>query len=80
MSSETLVKLQQIFQLVLDYPDDADMSKVRRISEERWDSLANVTLVTALESEFGLAMDAQDVERLTSFQATLLIVQEKLGQ
>lgn len=79
MIDETLVKLQQIFQLVLDYPDDTDMTKVRRINEQRWDSLANVTLITALESEFGLVMDAQDSERLTSFQATLLIVREKLG-
>ncbi len=79
MSDEILVKLQQIFQLVLDYPDETDMSKVRRINEQRWDSLANVTLITALESEFGLVMDAQDSERLTSFQATLIVVREKLG-
>ncbi len=79
MSDELYAKLQQIYQLVLDYPDHADMSKVRRISDERWDSLANVTLVTALESEFGVVMDVVDVERLTSFSATLLILQEKLG-
>lgn len=70
-------KLSQIFRLVLNLPDDADVSSVRRINEVRWDSLANATLVFALEGEFGITLDAHEIERLTSYQSTLLLVKEK---
>jgi acyl carrier protein len=69
--------LTQIFQFILNLPEDADTSGIRRINEARWDSLANVTLITALESEFGITLDAHDIERLTSYQAALLLVLEK---
>jgi acyl carrier protein len=72
-------KLSQVFRLVLDRPDDADVSSTRRISEPRWDSLANATLIVALESEFGIKLDAHQIERLTSYQATLLLIKEKSG-
>lgn len=72
-------KLSQIFRFVLNLPDDADVSNVRRINESKWDSLANATLVVAMEDEFGLKLDARDIERLTSYQATLLLIQEKMA-
>ncbi len=72
-------KLSQIFRFVLYLPDDADTSSLRRINESKWDSLANVTLVTALESEFGITLDSHEIERLTSYQATLLLLEEKCG-
>lgn len=70
-------KLAAILRLVLNLPDGADVSNVRRINETKWDSLANATLVVAIEGEFGIKLDARDIERLTSFHATLLLVQEK---
>lgn len=69
--------LSQIFRLVLNLADDADVATVRRINEPRWDSLANATLVVAIEGEFGLTLDAREIERLTSYQSTLLLVREK---
>jgi acyl carrier protein len=77
MKSDQAEKLSHIFRFILQLPDDADTSKIRRINEVRWDSLANVTLVTALESEFGITLDSHEIERLTSYQATLLLLQEK---
>ncbi|MGK2934864.1 MAG: acyl carrier protein, partial [Gemmatimonadaceae bacterium] len=62
---------------VLDLPDDADAAKVRRINTHRWDSLATATLVVAIESEFGIALDAQEIERLTSYEAILILLEEK---
>lgn len=79
MSTETESKLTEIFKLVLELPDDADIKKTRRINEVRWDSLAQVTLVTAIESEFGIQLAYSDTERLTSYESTLLLVQEKTG-
>ena len=36
-----------------------------------WDSIANVTLLAVVEEEFGIAIDVDDLERLTSFEALL---------
>ena len=36
-----------------------------------WDSIANVTLLAVVEEEFGITVDADDLERLTSFEALL---------
>ena len=77
MMTDLEEKLSQIFRLVLQFPDDADTSGIRRINEVRWDSLANVTLVTALESEFGITLDSHEMERLTSYRAVLLLLSEK---
>lgn len=77
MKSDVTEKLSQIFRIILNLPDDADTSRIRRINEAKWDSLATVTLVTALESEFGITLDSHEIERLTSYQATLLLLEEK---
>ena len=77
MLNNCTYELAQIFRFILHLPDDADVSKIRRINETRWDSLATVTLVAALESEFGITLDSHEIERLTSFQATLLLLSEK---
>jgi len=78
MKNDVAEKLSQIFRFILQLPDDADTSNVRRINEVRWDSLANVTLITALESEFGITLGSHEIERLTSYQAVLLLLSEKL--
>ena len=78
MKNDVAEKLSQIFRFILQLPDDADTSNVRRINEVRWDSLANVTLITALESEFGITLASHEIERLTSYRATLLLLSEKL--
>lgn len=70
--------LSNIFRLIFDLDELSDAFTVRRINESKWDSLANATLVAALESEFNITLDAQEIERLTSYQSTLLLVQEKV--
>lgn len=77
MKNDMAEKLSQIFRFILQLPDDADTSNVRRINEVHWDSLANVTLVAALESEFGITLDSHEMERLTSYQAIFLLLSEK---
>ncbi len=77
MNSSNETKLPQIFRYVLGLSGDTDVSEIMQIREVRWDSLATVTLVAALESEFHLRLDSRDIERLTSYQSTLLLLMEK---
>lgn len=70
-------KLVEIFQVVLDVDVDVDVQSVRRVTERRWDSLAHTSMIAAIESEFGLQLEIDDMERMTSFAATRLLLEEK---
>lgn len=69
-------QLEAIFRAVFDLPDAADVRGIRQLSFPKWDSLAHVTLVGAVESEFGLAIDIADSVELTSFEAILVYLEE----
>jgi acyl carrier protein len=79
METDVEKKLSQIFKIVFELPIETDISTFRRINEVHWDSLANVTLVTAIESEFGINLDYSDAERLTSYKSALILIFEKIG-
>lgn len=78
MAAIDLRKLEEVFRVVLDIPDGSDVSTVRRVTMHRWDSLAHVSLVVAIESEFGISLDTADSDRLSSFQGARLLIEEKL--
>jgi acyl carrier protein len=77
MMPEATQKLQDIFRAVFELPLAADVVSVRQISETKWDSLGHISLVAAIESEFGVALDIADALRMKSFQATQLLLEEK---
>lgn len=77
MTTSTAERLQEIFRAVLQLPADADVTRVRRLSTDKWDSLAHVSLVVGIESEFGLALDTAESLRLTSYEAAEILLEEK---
>jgi acyl carrier protein len=77
MDTDTTSRLQDVFRAVFEVPDGADVTSIRQISTPKWDSLAHVSLVTAIESEFGVSLDAADQLRMTSYAATALLLGEK---
>lgn len=76
MTPENEMILKEVFLIVLDLPEDVDFQSLRRINNDKWDSLATVSLVAAIESELDLQLDTQQQERLTSYQATTLLLDE----
>jgi acyl carrier protein len=80
MTNEQITdKLREIFQVILDLPPDADFMRLRRLVEPRWDSLAQTSIIAAMESEFGIELELADMERISSFEAALLLVDEKIN-
>lgn len=49
---------------------------MRRVTEAKWDSLAHTSIVAAVESEFGIGLESADMDRMTSFAATRLLLEE----
>lgn len=70
-------KLAEIFRTTFDLPPDAEVVNLRQVSVAKWDSLAHVCLVSALENEFGTTIDAADALRITSFAAAQRLLHER---
>lgn len=79
MSTITTDRLQDIFRAVLELPDNADVARIDRETAGSWDSLAHVTLVAAIESEFGISLALSESLALDSFQAAVEVIEAKQG-
>ncbi|HXC24818.1 MAG TPA: acyl carrier protein [Gemmatimonadaceae bacterium] len=77
MNAQSTEQLQNIFRAVFELPDSSDVTSLRRDNMERWDSLAHVSLVVGIESEFGLSIDAGDQLSMTSYEATQRLLEER---
>ena len=75
MISKNEDKLIEIFKVILELYDSRYISSVLRLTEERWDSLAHVSIVAAIESEFGINLDISDMDCMTSFAATRALIE-----
>ncbi len=45
---------------------------------ERWDSLAQIDLITTLEEEFGVTFEVEEFQTMTSFSDIMNILWEKV--
>lgn len=76
MQSHHETQLQELFSEIFEV-DRAAVPGLRRIATEKWDSLAQTALIAGIESEFDIALDISDMEQLTSYEATKLLLEEK---
>jgi acyl carrier protein len=77
MTEQAEAKLQAIVRAALDLPGDADVRGARQLAVESWDSLGHVSLMLAIESEFGVSIDVADQLRLTSYPAIRRYLEER---
>ena len=75
MRDTTRPKLDDILRAVLELPPGTDVTGARHGTTAQWDSLAHVLIVGAIESEFGLQIDAADSLELTSYDAIVLFLE-----
>jgi acyl carrier protein len=66
MTEAQTTQLEEIFRIVFNLSDEDDPQEIDR-HHARWDSLSLVSLVAAIESEFGVRLEPTDAARLTSF-------------
>jgi acyl carrier protein len=74
MNADGLARLEDIFRLIIGLPDDQPMATLARATEPLWDSLAQVSLVVAIEQEFGITVSLADRAALISFPAAVALV------
>jgi acyl carrier protein len=69
-----LQTLREVFRTSLDLPPDADVDDLRYQDNDKWDSLAHMSLVAALEDEFEVMLDTDDVINMSSFGEAVRIL------
>ncbi|HWH01417.1 MAG TPA: acyl carrier protein [Pilimelia sp.] len=62
-----LHRLREVFRTALELPPDAAVDDLRYQGNDKWDSLAHMALVAAIEDEFSVMIDTDDVVNLSSF-------------
>lgn len=70
-------RLEEIFRYVFKLPPEVDVSGVAQEDVPDWDSLAHVSLILALESEFNIAIEPADTMDLTSYESVARYLQER---
>ncbi|MGJ5820941.1 hypothetical protein [Paludibaculum fermentans] len=64
------------------FPDltAADLPRASQASLTQWDSVAHVTLLSAISEEFQLELDEESFESLTSYLLIVDSVENQVGQ
>jgi acyl carrier protein len=78
-SSDLADKLQEIVRAALELPAGTDVTNAQQTNVASWDSLAHVSLMLAIESEFGVTIGMRDQLELTSYDAIRRYVAEHNG-
>ena len=64
------------------FPDlaEGDVTRASQVSVAQWDSVAHVTLLSAIAEEFQIGLDDESFESLTSYLLIVDFVEDRLGQ
>jgi acyl carrier protein len=74
--NDTAARLSQCFATVFPGLASPEISAASINSVEQWDSVATVTLLSVVGEEFGIDIDFDRFEDLTSFEGLLHYVEE----
>ena len=69
-----LQRLRESFRTALDLPADAPVDDLQYQGNEKWDSLAHMSLVATIEDEFSVMIDTDDVINMSSFAEAIRIL------
>jgi len=72
-------RLQQCFQTAFPGLDPQQIPNATQAGVTGWDSIAQVTLMSLIGEEFGLDVDYEAFEELTSFASLLQYLETKAG-
>ncbi|GIM87670.1 acyl carrier protein [Salinispora arenicola] len=71
-----LGRLRHVFRNSLELPDDFAVDDLEYRGNAQWDSLAHMSLVAAIEDEFGVMLDTDEVIDLSSFNRARQILEK----
>jgi acyl carrier protein len=69
-------KLREVFVVALDVDGDVDVENLKYRDLEAWDSVGHMALVAAIEDEFDVEFDTDQVIDMSSFKVAVDMVTE----
>lgn len=69
-----LEKYRKVFRSLFDVEDDVLNENFRFNNVEKWDSVAHMSLISALEEEFEVLFDTEDILSYGSFENGMKIL------
>jgi len=79
MPQEVFERLRAICADLFQVPGDKIQKDSSPETLEAWDSVQHLNLVLALEQEFGVAFDPEDIDHMKSIGAISELVEKKLA-
>lgn len=64
-------RLKNLFVEVLELPGDVDVESLKYRDISQWDSLGHMSLVAAIEDEFDVQLDTEQVIGMSSFKVAV---------
>ena len=77
MDNEISIKLKSIFQSVFNLESNEEVEKISRDNHNEWDSLAQLSIIAAVEDEFSTNIQVEEFERFISYEEIYTILKEK---
>jgi acyl carrier protein len=77
MRAENLDKLRNIIRAVLKLDVHELVDSINKENSRRWDSLAQMTMVVAVEEEFDVRIATHQYEQFVSFDSIQNLLKEK---
>jgi acyl carrier protein len=69
-------RLCAVFSEALELGLDTDPARLRYRNHPNWDSLGHMALVVAIEDEFGVEIDAEQLIQIDSFDAAAKVLRD----
>lgn len=63
--------IKEIFRALFSFTDTKVIESLSIESEEQWDSMKQLSIITAIENEFDIFIDASEASKLSSYQIIL---------
>ena len=70
-------KLEILFKNTFNIKDE-DISKASQNNLKNWDSINHMNLILAIEKEFDITLDNNDVVKLSDFKSCFQLIKNKL--
>jgi acyl carrier protein len=75
MKEDNIKKLNEVFVSVLELDHEISLNDLTSENYKKWDSLAHVLLIAAIESEFDINIEVADYENFTSYPSIISILE-----
>ena len=77
MKEKNQETLDQIFEIVFEIKSKDQINKLQRLTNSEWDSLRHVSLISAIESEFGIKLSIAEMDAISSYKYCELLLNKK---